>query len=378
MQLISGNRSAIVVGAGIVGLAMARALAIRNYKVTVIDRTAKAIGASIRNFGMVWPVGQPDGELYERAMLSKQIWKEVAAVSNIWYEEKGSLHLAYSADEQHVIEELKTIYSDRHYEIIQKDQVAALSPSVVTNGLLGALYSKDEMIVNPKVAIDQIASWLKEQYSVEFVRQLTAISIDHPTVNTGNKMYTADEIYVCNGADLETLYPDFFKQLPITKCKLQMMRLESQPDQLRIGPSLCGALSLLHYQSFQKASTLSSLRSRLTNDFPEHIKYGIHVMVSQNNAGELTVGDSHEYGEDHDPFDKKYINELILSYLGRFAHFKNNTILETWNGIYAKLTDGRSHIIHRPQQGVTIVNGVGGVGMTLSFGLCEQLAETIA
>jgi glycine/D-amino acid oxidase-like deaminating enzyme len=70
------QQKAIVVGAGIVGLATARALAIKGFKVTVIDKTQEAIGASIRNFGMLWPVGQPDGPLYNRAKRSKEIWIE--------------------------------------------------------------------------------------------------------------------------------------------------------------------------------------------------------------------------------------------------------------------------------------------------------------
>jgi len=36
-------------------------------------------------------------------------------------------------------------------------------------------------------------------------------------------------------------------------------------------------------------------------------------MVTQNMWGELTPGDSHEYGLDFDPFDKNYINEIILA-----------------------------------------------------------------
>ena len=70
------NKSAIVVGAGIVGLATARALAEKGYSVKVIEKSQFALGASVRNFGMLWPVGQPDGNLYNRSVRTKEIWVE--------------------------------------------------------------------------------------------------------------------------------------------------------------------------------------------------------------------------------------------------------------------------------------------------------------
>ena len=78
------NRTAIVVGAGILGMATARALAIKGYKVKVIERSQFSIGASIRNFGMLWPIGQPDGQLYDRAIRSREIWKEYLNAWNRW------------------------------------------------------------------------------------------------------------------------------------------------------------------------------------------------------------------------------------------------------------------------------------------------------
>lgn len=368
------HRSAIVIGAGIVGLATARALAARKYDVKVIERTEKVVGASIRNFGMIWPVGQPDGKLYERAMMSASIWKEVCKESNIWHDEAGSLHLAYNKHEWDVLCELTEVYRHRQYRLLSPEAVMQHSSSVVKENLLGGLYSSQEMIVDPREAIRNLPNYLSEKYEVEFLWSRVATDISYPSVFCGDEEFQADEIYVCSGADFETLYPSFFSTVPVTKCKLQMMRMAAQPNNERIGPALCGGLSLVHYKSFA-AADLSSLKEFFQQEYPEYLKWGIHVMVSQNQIGELTVGDSHEYGLTHDPFDKQFINQMILHYLKRFARFKDETITETWNGIYPKLTNDETELILQPEEGVTIINCVGGAGMTLSFGLCEEIVS---
>lgn len=367
------SKTAIVTGAGIVGLATARALAVRGYKVQVIDRSPRALGASIRNFGMIWPIGQPDGALYERAMLSRRIWKEVCREAGIWYDKVGSLHLAYEADEWQVLQELRERFQHRNYLLLDATETANGSPAVVREGLRGSLYSPDEMIVDPRAAIARIPAWLSERWGVEFIWGHAVTDIAYPAVYAGSTEWEADEIYVCSGADFETLYPQHFAAAPITKCKLQMMRLSQQPGNWRIGPALCGGLSLLHYKSFEAAPSLAALRERIQVQLPQYLQWGIHVMVSQNQEGALTIGDSHEYGLAHDPFDKKCINQLILDYLKSFARFPDETVQESWHGIYAKMTNGQTEWITMPEPGVTVINALGGAGMTLSFGLCEQL-----
>jgi FAD dependent oxidoreductase TIGR03364 len=368
------HKNAIVIGAGILGLATARSLAINGYKVTVFERNEKCVGASIRNFGMVWPVGQPNGTLYERALRSKSIWKEVCTNAGLWFDEVGSLHLAYNKLEADVINEFaETNKETRTLKVLNKDKTLQLSPAVNQENLLSALYSADDMIVEARVAIEKLPAYLTEKYDVEF-RFNTAINfIDHPHVSSGEQSWQADEIYVCSGADFETLYPEVFTANHFTKCKLQMMRLIAQENNSRIGPALCGGLSLTHYKSFEVASSLPELKKLYANTMADYIKWGIHVMVSQNETGELTIGDSHEYGLVFDPFDKQFINQLIVDYLKKFAALKNWQMIQSWHGIYPKLTNNQTEFIYHPQQGVTIVNGIGGAGMTLSFGLAEEI-----
>lgn len=370
------SRSAIVIGAGIVGLATARALALQGFAVKVFERTDKAVGASIRNFGMIWPIGQPAGKMYDRAVRSRNIWKEIAPRADFWYEAAGSLHLAYHPDEWQVLQELHDLFrrEGRPVELLDKNAIAAASGAVKTHGLLGGLHSSDEGIVDPREAVASLPGWLSEQYKVEFFWGKCVSYISDQIVYIGNdEEYEADLVFICNGADFETLYPEHFSGQPVTKCKLQMMRLVSQPDDWRIGPALCGGLSLIHYNSFKTAPTLAALRERYAAEMADYLQWGIHVMVAQNGRGELTIGDSHEYGLTHDPFDKDFINRMVLDYLRRFASFRDWSVAETWNGVYAKLTDGEADLFFSPEPYVYIINGVGGAGMTLSFGLAEEL-----
>jgi FAD dependent oxidoreductase TIGR03364 len=367
------GKSAIVIGAGIVGLATARALGARGYQVTVIERSGKAVGASIRNFGMVWPIGQPEGKMYERALSSKSIWKEVLTGAKLWFHEGGSLHMAYHRDELDVLKEIVEVSEKRPVRVLSAEETKVMSPAVNPNGLLGSLFCADEMVVDPREAIAGIPAYLTGKFGVSFIWNTAISEVDYPTVRSGAKQWAADEIFVCSGADFETLYPAIFSSSALTKCKLQMLRLEAQPDNWKIGPSLCGGLSLIHYEGFKAAPSLEILKARYQEQYSEYLKWGIHVMASQNGTGEITVGDSHEYALTFDPFDREFINGMILEYLATFAQFKSPKVFQTWHGIYPKMTNGNTEIVLNPEPGVTIINGLGGAGMTLSFGLCDQI-----
>lgn len=372
------SNQAVVVGAGIAGLAMARALAIRKYKVRVIERNHRAVGASIRNFGMVWPIGQPEGSLYDAALSSAQVWKRFCVQAKIFHECSGSLHVAHRADEWEVLEELYDHYSPhRPIKILTPEKTAELSPAVRLDGLLGSLWSGDEVIVDPRQAIEALPGFLEEQYGVEFMWNTAVTGIERNRVHTGSLVIDCDLAVICSGVEFETLFPGLFESSGMTKCKLQMMRLVPQPEAWKMGPAICGGLSLTHYHSFRVAPSLERLKDRVARYMPEYVKWGIHVMASQNGLREITVGDSHEYGGTHDPFDRTQVNELILRYLDVFAKFPDMRIGQSWNGVYAKMTDGRPYLFEAALPGVYVFNGLGGAGMTLSFGVSEMLVDNL-
>lgn len=373
------NRTAIVVGAGILGMATARALAIKGYKVKVIERSQFSIGASIRNFGMLWPIGQPDGQLYDRAIRSREIWKEYLNASSIPFNPCGSLHLAYSKEEWHVLEELSDIFMDagRPVNLINAEQIGNRFDGINQTNLIGGLFSNDEVIIDPREGIRNLPQYLTQKFGVKFIWGTAISRVKSGSVFSGTTRYDADLIFICTGADFEVLYPEVFGLQNIIKCKLQMMRFVSDKPNYKLGTSICGGLSLLHYKSFAASKALEILKTKLQHELPEHLKWGIHVMVSQNMQGDLTVGDSHEYGLDFDPFDKQFINRLILDYLKNLVNTDQWKLTETWNGIYPKMTDGKTDLHIEVENDVHILNGIGGNGMTLSFGFAEEIINKI-
>ncbi|MBR8828154.1 MAG: TIGR03364 family FAD-dependent oxidoreductase [Gomphosphaeria aponina SAG 52.96 = DSM 107014] len=366
----------LIIGAGIVGLANALAYSKRGFKVIVFERNAQAVGASIRNFGMVWPIGQPAGNLYNRALNSRKIWLDLAEKANFYASQDGSLHLVYRQDELGVIEEFVSSRPEQqnNLKLLTVQEVEARSQAVNFQGLLGGLWSSTEVIVDPREALKKIPQYLAETYLVDFEYGTAITNISYPQLVAGEKTWRGDKILVCSGTDFETLYPEIFAKTEITKVKLQMMRTVVQPNQWKLGPALCGGLTLTHYTAFAHCPSLPLLKERIAQETPHFPQWGIHVMMSQNGLGELIIGDTHESGLNPDPFDKIELNDYVLDYLKTFANVPVLKIAETWHGIYGKLPQKTELILH-PEQGVTIINGLGGAGMTLSFGLAEEIMQ---
>jgi FAD dependent oxidoreductase TIGR03364 len=367
---------AAVVGAGIVGLAHAYHLGRSGRKVIVFERSARAQGASVRNFGMLWPVGQPAGERYRTARRSLQVWTEVLRASGLWHLQTGSLHLAYHHDEAAVLREFVggPGGDEMGCSLISSEEVVARCPAVKNRGLSVGLWSPTETCVDPREVVAGLPGWLNKTFGVRFEFGVVVQVYDRPRLHTSCSEWSADRVFVCSGDDFQTLYPDAFAESGIVRCKLQMMRTAPYPGGWRLGPMLAAGLTLRHYTSFSDCPSLPALKKRFDAELPEYGRYGIHVLVSQNGRGELVLGDSHEYGDAIEPFDKQLIDDLVLRYLATFLHPPELNIAARWHGVYGKHpTD--PWFVARPADGVTVVTGLGGAGMTLSFGLAERTVE---
>jgi FAD dependent oxidoreductase TIGR03364 len=362
-----------VVGAGIIGLAHAYVAANAGRRVAVFERSPQALGASIRNFGMIWPIGQPAGRLHQLALRSRAVWLQVLQQAKLPHFCRGSLHLAYRGDEAVVAQEFAHQAPGLGYECawLSANETLSRTNAVRADGLLGSLWSPTEFTVDPREVLRVLPQFLSERLGVEMHFNTAVHRVESGVLEAANHRFHADSIIVASGDDFQTLFPECFSDPLLTRCKLQMMRTVPQPQGWHVGPSLAFGLTFKHYPTFQICDSLNKLKERIAQETPEFDKFGIHVMVSQNARGELTIGDSHEYGLAVNIFDNPEIDRLILGYAKDFLRVPTLEIAETWHGVYAKHAEKPFQSVS-PLPGVRVVTVTSGIGMTMSFGLAEQ------
>ncbi len=261
-----------VVGAGIVGLAHAWSAARRGHRVTVFERGAAASGASIRNFGMVWPIGQPAGEAHTLALRSRQAWLELAREAGLWVNPCGSIHLAHRQDEWAVLEEFASVASCLGYtvELLTREAVMRRTAAANPDRLLCGLFSPTELGINPRAAVRALPGWLTRRLDVRFEFGTTITKVEPGRVrNASGRTWAFDRTVVCGGADFETLFPELFRDSGLSRCKLQMQKTVPQPQGFSIGPHLASGLTLKHYANFAVATSLDSLKKRVAVETPE-------------------------------------------------------------------------------------------------------------
>ncbi|GAA4436658.1 TIGR03364 family FAD-dependent oxidoreductase [Bremerella cremea] len=365
----------IVIGAGIAGLGHAWAAAKQGHSVAVFETNARAEGASIRNFGMVWPVGQPAGPQRALALRSRTLWRELGAAAGFPVHSCGSIHLAHHDDELAVLQEFapSPAADGLDIELVTPEQIARLTPAANPNSLKGGLYSHTELRVTPPIAVSSIAAHLADAHNVQFHFDTPITKVESGLVlSSQGESWTADRIVIASGAYFQHLFPEIHREERLLLCKLQMLLTEPQPADWQLGPHIASGLTLRHYPSFRDCPSLSAVKERFANDSPQLDRFGIHVMASQADGGGLILGDSHEYGDDIEPTDKAEIDALMLAELQKIMQVPNWNIARRWHGLYAK-HPSKMCFVREVCPEVLVVNGFGGNGMTLSLAFSESI-----
>lgn len=357
----------VVVGRGIVGLAHALAAARAGKRVVVIDRHARATGATIRNFGFITVTGQERRQMWPLAMRTRDIWAQVAPRAGIAVVQTGLVLPVRRDASVAVIEAFLATEMGEGCALLSDAELRVLEPEVPFPPSLGALVSPHEPRIESREAVPRLARWLETQMSVTFAPPASVIACDTGRVETPTGTIRAETIFLCPGDDLTGLYPDIMAQYGITRCKLQMLRL-AHPG-WRSNRPIMSDLGLARYEGYAHLPEAEPLKALLRHEQPGALDAGVHLIVVQSADGSLVVGDSHEYGDAPDPFQHESIDRVILDEFEAVCGPASPTV-ERWTGTYAwsALQDWMHHEV---APGVHLTVASCGAGMSTSFAMAE-------
>lgn len=358
-----------VVGAGIVGLATALAGIRRGLSVVVVDRDAQANGASVRNFGFVTVTGQERGPMWRRARRSAEVWREIAAAARIPIAHTGLWMCVRRPESVAVLEEFLKTEMGEGCRLLTAAEARRRCPSLGEAATLAVLESSNELRVESREGVPRLGAWLESQ-GVTFLRSTVALGIEVPTLATSRGPLRAERIAVCPGDDFTGLFAQRLAGFPLTRCKLQMLRL-ADPG-FRVPAALMSDLGLGRYRGYADLPAAAALKARLEEEQPAQLEHGVHLIVVQSADGTLVVGDSHHYAATPDPFAHQHVDELMLAEFRAALGIDPPATLERWIGTYASAPD-RPVLIDAPLPAVRIAIVTCGAGASTAFALGEEL-----
>ena len=366
----------VIVGAGILGLAHALIAGRRGLKTAVFERDEEPLGASALNFGMLWPIGQPPGKMLNRALRSMELWRDLFDEAGIWNDPCGSLLLARREDELRTLQEFLEIATEAGHDCrwLSPAEVAEKAPGVRQEGLLGALHSRRETLIQPRQALARLVSFLRERFDTSFHFKTEVNNAEPPLVETTRGRFHADRVLICSGTDFETLFPEAFRESGTLRCSLQMMKTSAQPSPWKLGAMVTDSLTYKRYQAFKNCPSHAAMEKRVLEEHGDLERFGITVLTAQDNEAGLIIGDSHHTAWTPPETPDPEIDEKILSHLRGMIDAPHLEIARRWSATYpvhAELTE----VLLEPATDTRIVLASGGNGMTTSFALAEKVLE---
>lgn len=364
----------LVVGAGIVGLAHAAEAVRRGLRVRVIDRDERAVGASIRNFGHCCLSAQPD-EHDALVRSSREGWLAVAAESGVPVQTGGGLVLARSRAQLELLEEFVGARPDRGRLLTAPEAAATLTGGLRDlPELLGAVSLTQDLRVDPRTTVGQLADWLATR-GVGFDWRTACLGAAEGTVRTSRGELRAERVVVCVGHDVDRLWPELAEQAALERCALQMA-LVDPPDGLATHAAILTATSMLRYGGLATLPAAAGVRAEVAAEAPELIEMVANVMMAPRPDGTLLVGDSHRYGISQDPFLDEQVEDRLLEEVAAVLGVERLRVRQRWQGVYAS-SPHSDLLVHHLDARTSVVSVTSGVGMTLSFGLARRVLDEL-
>lgn len=372
----------IVVGAGILGLSAAIQAQEQGLKVCIFEKNAKPVGATHRNFGMVGTstLTHPEQQWRKYALETRSFYQRIQAETDISFAQRQGVYLANTALEWQVLNEFAErasnyqipVHLQSHDELIT--QFSYLNPE---QQFQGGLVFEEDYSVEPHVVGQRLLAYA-ERKGVKIYTNACVVQTQYQheicqVRLASGEAYRANKVLICHGEVIDILYPDLLQSLNLKRCGLQMAL--TQRFHQNLNASLYSGLSISRYPAFEICPSHTELVKASQQGFIK--EFGIHILIKQNEFGELIVGDSHEYHSINEApqFEQREeINEFIQAYCHEKLGLTLPPIQKRWNGYYLTHEDELA-CVTEAEKNIFLVSAIAGKGMTTGAGFMKEVLE---
>ena len=348
-----GRADAIVVGAGIVGAACARALAREGMQVTILDAAYAGGGTTAAGMGHLVAMDDSPEQLALTA-LSVELWRELrpALADAVEFDPCGTIWVAEDAAQMDAVREKELVYREHgiRCEVLAPARLAELEPNL-RSGLAGGLFLPGDAVLYPPRA----ALWLLDDARAHGAAIREGCAVDEITshaVRCDHEMLEADVIVNAAGTLSARLTPE----LPILPRKGHLAITDRAPGFCRHQLVELGYLTSAHV---------------MTNE-------SIAFNVQPRTTGQVLIGSSRELVG----WDASTNRDVLRQMLDRAVRFMPSlsglSIIRTWTG-FRPATPDKLPLIWPwgPTAGLWIAAGHEGLGITTSLGTARLLADLV-
>jgi FAD dependent oxidoreductase TIGR03364 len=372
---VTADRRAVVAGGGILGTWHALELVRAGWEVAHLEAAPAPTGASVRNFGLVWVSGRREGEELEVALRARRRWQEIGSeVPALGFRANGSLTVACTESERSVMQAFARTppAAARGISFVEPGEIKERNPAVAGE-VTGGLHCGLDAVVEPRRALgalrDHLGRVAPKLYRFHPGHRVVAAEQRGTLVDTNDTRWSGDLAIVATGADYDHLPGTAAPAERLQRVRLQMF--ETEPFGAALTTSVADADTMRYYPAFVDAPLAAFGPQR-----PVAATHHIQLLVVQRPDGGLTVGDTHAYDE---PFDFALSEDPTDELLARAARILGAPIPRVrrrWAGVYAQRRDGGVCLREQIEEGVVLVTGPGGRGMTCAPAIAADTLES--
>ena len=345
----------MVVGAGIVGAACARALAADGHEVIVLDARPAGGGATAAGMGHVVAMDDSESQ-FALCRRSQLLWADLVARAGGRVESTrfGTLWVAADDDEMAEVARKARFFADRGVpaEVLDARQLAEAEPHL-RPGLAGGLRVPDDSVVYPPTAARFLIDEAIALGAVAQVgRPVTALSGRSASL-LGGSTIGADFVVNACGVGASRLTPG----LPIRPRKGHLVITDRHPGFAR-----------------HQILELGYLKSAHGSDHDS-----VAFNVQPRPTGQLLIGSSRQFDVSDPDIDAAMLQKMVDRALLFMPGLARLSAIRAWAGFRAATPDSLPLIGPHPDDPcLLLATGHEGLGITTSLGTAELIADHIA